>query len=352
MKPTLSSVIQAIKQLDYFEMVEAKLKLEELVQLNEHRSFTLNEHLENPAVFDGSCPHCGSKDSKKNGKYKEKNLQRYLCKSCSRSFTAMTGTAVHYIHRKEDFVAYADAILEGDTLVQAADRFGISEWTAHAWRHKYNQSFKSSGKDGYLHGNVQSDEFYVPHSEKGARGLENPRRRGSDRKQRGIGKELVCILAAIGERGGESVELAGLSRLTRDSVETILSPLIRKQRKGGKRFFCTDGSKAFPPFVKKKGLILEVIKTAEKTFITETGAHFQKVANIQMRFRKWMRRFNGVASKYLEGYLHQFRILNKFKNFKERFQALIRLTLSRKDVFIPYGTGIKNFYVKQQNCLV
>ncbi len=315
------------------------------------QSVSLKEKLEELNLPDGTCLHRGSSNTKKNGIYDVHKLQRYLCKDCGRTHTAMTGTTLHYIHRKDELLRYVSTVKQRISLDKASDRHRICKETAHSWRHKILESLKVVEKDSYLFGSIQNDECYIPFSEKGSAEVEKPRKRGSDRKQRGIGGELVCILTSFGNQSGESMELAGMGRLTSSSVEKILGPLVRKQRKNRKLFFCTDGSKAFPLFVKKKNLLLKVVKSNNQKHKTESGAHFQKANNRHSIFKKWLHHYNGVVSKYLEGHIHLFRIINKIKNFKEPIQSMLNFVLKPRNVFVPFK-NIKKFVVEKQKSLL
>lgn len=351
MENSLKLVKEQLRKLNAFDRGLILDYLEKVVEKDKLQSVNLKEKLEVLNPPNGKCLHCGSSNTKKNGIYRKENLQRYLCKDCGRTHTSMTGTALHYIHRKNEFVRYVSTVRERTSLDKAADKHLICKETAHSWRHKILHSLKVAAKDNYLFGSIQSDECYIPFSEKGKPDVEKPRKRGSDRKQRGIGDELVCILTSFGNQSGESMELAGLGRLTSASVEQILGPLIRTQRKNRKLFFCTDGSKAFPAFVEKKKLLLEVVKSDNPKHKTDSGAHFQKANNRHGIFKKWLHHYNGVASKYLEGYIHLFRIINKIKNFKEPIQAMLNFVLKSRNVFVPFK-NIKKFIVEKQKSLL
>ena len=48
---------------------------------------------------DRCCPHCGTLGAVANGK--ARGMQRYLCRTCKRTFGALTGTRLSGLHRKE-----------------------------------------------------------------------------------------------------------------------------------------------------------------------------------------------------------------------------------------------------------
>ncbi len=64
------------------------------------------------------CPHCDTGGAVSRGK--SRGLCRYRCKSCGRTFDALTGTALSGLHRKEQWLAFAASLAEGETIRGAA----------------------------------------------------------------------------------------------------------------------------------------------------------------------------------------------------------------------------------------
>ena len=54
------------------------------------------------------CPHCGTGGAVSRGK--SRGLRRYRCKSCGRTFGALTGTALSGLHRKERWLSFAASL--------------------------------------------------------------------------------------------------------------------------------------------------------------------------------------------------------------------------------------------------
>ncbi|APH13378.1 insertion element domain protein [Clostridium sporogenes] len=67
------------------------------------------------------------------------------------------------------------------------------------------------------------------------------------------------------------------------------------------------------------------IKSDGKVHVIKGIYHIQNVNNYHQRLKKWLDRFNGVASKYMDNYLTWFRFLdsngfdNTDKNIKDMF---------------------------------
>ena len=114
---------------------------------------------------DRTCPHCGAHGAVANGK--SRGLQRYLCRSCNRTFGAVTGTPMNGPHRKELWLTYGEYLANGDTLAVAAKRYGIAVNTAFRWRHRSLAGINTSTEK--LKGIVEAAKTFFLESRKGDR---------------------------------------------------------------------------------------------------------------------------------------------------------------------------------------
>ena len=80
------------------------------------------------------CPRCESKKVVRFGSYRSR--QRYLCRSCKKTFTDLSKTALHYIHNKEKFFNAIKLMLKGCSLTKTAQIVKVSIPTAFNWRYK------------------------------------------------------------------------------------------------------------------------------------------------------------------------------------------------------------------------
>ena len=92
-------------------------------------------------------------------------MQRYLCRTCKRTFGVLTGTRLSGLHRKEVWLTFGDCLADGDTVKASAERCGVAVSTAFRWRHRFLEVIKSSA--GKLRGIVEADETFVLASRKG-----------------------------------------------------------------------------------------------------------------------------------------------------------------------------------------
>jgi len=94
-------------------------------------------HEELSDTFDSSfCPHCQSTRTIKHGTDKQNN-QRYLCKECRKTFSAITGSLLSYTKKQAyQWYLYIESLFHGDTIKRSAAIAGICEHTSLVWRHK------------------------------------------------------------------------------------------------------------------------------------------------------------------------------------------------------------------------
>ena len=89
-------------------------------------------------------------------------------------------------------------------------------------------------------------------------------------------------------------------------------------------------------------MLSQISKTVNLAFLFGEN-EFQHVNSYHQRLKDWMERFNGVATKYLNGYLiwHRFLELNKKFSSKENTNEML-LNACKKANFTTV-IGIRNF---------
>jgi transposase-like protein len=239
------------------------------------------------------CPGCAATAIKKWGS--ANGLKRYRCKRCRITFNALTGTPLAQLHKRELWGGHAQALVEGVSLRKVAERLDVDLTTAFRWRHRFLQAPKDV-KAQHLQGTVEADETYVLYSEKGAHGLQRPaRKRGGKAAKRGLSDEQVPVLIAR-DRHNATTDQILEDRSTR-SIAAVLGPVVAKTA-----VLVSDGAQAYAAFARKAGVahVGLNLSAGERT----CGVyHIQNVNNYGSRLKTWMRRFNGVATKYLDSYL-------------------------------------------------
>jgi transposase-like protein len=240
------------------------------------------------------CPHCQSTNVGSWGR--ACGLKRYRCRECRKSFNALTGTPLARLRKRGAWKAYAQAVAESVSVRKAAQRTGVSVPTAFRWRHRF-LSLAKDAKAKTVSGIVEADETFFPKSFKGARKMGRaPRKRGGASK-RGASDEQVPVLVLRG-RSGATVD-AVLESLKVSEIYRVLTPVMARDED---TVLVSDGARAYASFAFEAGI--GHVGLAGCRGERRRGVfHIQNVNAYHSRLKTWMRRFNGVATKYLPNYL-------------------------------------------------
>ncbi|MES2756966.1 MAG: IS1595 family transposase [Pseudomonadota bacterium] len=242
-----------------------------------------------------ACPRCGSARLHRDGH--ADGLQRYRCVACARSFNALTGTPLARLQHRTKWLPYLGCMLQSATVRGAATMVGIHKNTSFRWRHRFLHSTKHD-RSLPLGGIAEADETYLLESQKGSRRLDRPaRRRGGSARRRGLSHEHDCILVAR-DRTGKTVDfVTGRAPLKVAQLRRCLPPVIAADV-----VLVTDGHPAYPAFAREAGISHRAVNLSAGVRVA--GAlHVQNVNAYHSRFKEWLRRFHGVASRYLPNYL-------------------------------------------------
>ena len=74
------------------------------------------------------CPHCAGREVV--GWGRSHGLLRFRCKSCGRTFNALTKTPMAHLRKKEKWLDHARAMIEGKSLAKTAQLCGAHPTTA------------------------------------------------------------------------------------------------------------------------------------------------------------------------------------------------------------------------------
>ena len=250
-----------------------------------------------------ACPHCGCQQIHKWGV--RNGIQRYQCQGCCKTFNSMTGTPLARLHKPSVWAEFAICLKDGDSVRKSAQACGIHRNTAFSWRHRFLRNAKSI-LPVQLNGIVEADETFVLKSEKGARHIgRKPRKRGGSATQRGISGEQSCILVCR-DRGGNTVDKV-IDGFDSTKLALCLSGLLSKDA-----LLCTDGKPVYQMFARKEHVKHMRLNFSNGIRVVGGVFHVQNVNAYHSRLKRWMARFNGVATKYLDSYLAWFRELDEF----------------------------------------
>jgi transposase-like protein len=110
------------------------------------------------------CPHCAGREIV--GWGRSHGLLRFRCKSCGRTFNALTKTPMAHLRKKDRWLDHARAMIDGKSLAKTAALCGVHPTTAFRWRHRFLRA-PASDKPRSLRGIVEADETFILESFKG-----------------------------------------------------------------------------------------------------------------------------------------------------------------------------------------
>ena len=241
------------------------------------------------------CPHCKCKNIIKFGSYK--NVQRYRCKECGKTFSNKTNTSFYYSKKNsETWVKYIELMLQRKTLNECSKELGISLPTAFYWRHKILFSLSKVKEAEKLKNNIHISKILIKENFKGERQIRN--------------KERKNVWNVIAMDSGENI----ISRPISIGIWNI------------------DNFAYINAYLDRYlGVIARNHNGSDKNRINIELSEVLK--NYNKTFRDFLKGFRGVATKYLVHYLY---LVNIF---------VITFEISSLDLI--YSLNIYDSYIKE-----
>ena len=241
------------------------------------------------------CPHCAGREVV--GWGRSHGLLRFRCKSCGRTFNALTKTPMAHLRKKEKWLDHARAMIEGKSLAKTAALCGVHPTTAFRWRHRFLRA-PASDKPRGLRGIVEADETFVLESFKGRRSdlPRKSRKRGGTARHPGLHQDNIPILVAR-DRNGATFD-AILPQVDGASVSLALAGIVTPGN-----HLIGDGGKAIATFARRAGIPFHAVPAPGKPTSAAPHLHINNVNAYHGRLKQWLNRFNGVATKNLPNYL-------------------------------------------------
>lgn len=289
-----------LDQVDTLTVKQRKLLTQRLTEQTAQEEVL--SQIEERVEEDSECPHCHSTHIERWGT--TNNLQRYRCCHCDKTFTGLTGTPLARLKHKDKWLAYMATMIDGESIRKAARGCGIHRTTSFRWRHRF-LAVPRNLKDALLQGIVEADETYFLESFKGSHSLPRaPRKRGGKAKKRGLSIEQIPVIVVRDRHGATTDSI--LQKVTEETVGAVLKPVLAEDA-----LLCTDGATVYRALAKTEGIEHHALIANQGIRIKEKVYHIQNVNAYDSRLKGWMKRFNGVATKYLPNYLGWRRLLEK-----------------------------------------
>lgn len=257
------------------------------------------------------CPHCESTNIYKRGI--QNNVRMYSCKDCKKWYSQTTGTPLWDIKLKEKWASYLRCMSEGYSLRKSAKEVGICLQTSFDWRHKILASLNSLVPET-LSGTIECDELELAINKKGDRNLDRePRKRSTDfSRNEGDEISVAQVVTAVQRKGSKLFKVVETKRL---AEENITKALENKIEDGST--LITDKHPSYKAYGKAQTEIThKTVKANEHVNRSDKNVHLQTVNQTHAQLRKFIGKFNGVSTKYLQNYLNWYAYEGKIQESK------------------------------------
>ena len=255
------------------------------------------------------CPRCGSDAVGPHGSFPLKDgtrQPRYSCHACDKTFSRNTGTPLAYLKKRDRWERLADCLVQGLSLRQTAAALQVQVSTAFRWRHRLLSALDRRPQPP-LTGKVAATEAFVRYSEKGSWHTDGPGSRGSGKRlpgrrpfRRFIDGRPSRVLLACNEEHQAAV-IAGQGRTTPEGLQGCLGPLFKAGTEVCPSILSPADMASYAEACRRLGLTL---LEAGGQWAAGTLAHLgRRVDWFRMGLYRWLARFHGVATRYLQNYL-------------------------------------------------
>ncbi|WP_160686121.1 IS1 family transposase [Clostridium sp. C2-6-12] len=260
-------------------MIRKQIKLKRLkFHINE---FTKNNVYKHKKI--NYCSICGGKKFIKYGYYN--GIQRYKCKECGKSFSKTTNSLLSYSKKDLNiWIEFIELMMKRKSLRFCAEKLNINLATAFYWRHKILHVLKSDSIPKTLKGYVHINKTILKENFKGNRNIGSKRRRN------------IWVVAAKGNEDSMLVIPAFTDFWDWNLFKNKIYSKIEEEA-----YIVPYEDRYIRIQAKKHNQALETkVNTSPEN----------RIKYIIVNLRKWIGKYKGVATKYLESYLQLFVLFN------------------------------------------
>ena len=242
-----------------------------------------------------NCPNCNCKNYIKYGLYN--GIQRYKCKNCGKTFSKTTDSLWSYSKKEPiQWIKFIEYVIERKSLRFCAKKLEISLVTAFYWRHKILYGLTLDSVPDKLSGDVYISKKLIPENFKGSRKINSNLRRN---------------IWVVGAKGSEDAMIA----------KPISRGFWNLQSFNNKIYTIIDKKSYIIPYGDR---YISLVATAHNKKRIKKVTDEHKIKWFPNNLGNWLKKYYGVATKYLENYLSLF-ILHNLKrklNYIELFNKL------------------------------
>lgn len=335
----MTEILNATESLDQNELEMLSSKIMQMLKIS---SCTTSSDSYSSEVY--TCRKCSSAAILKYGKDKN-GKQRYKCKSCGTIFYETSYSVISKTRQNISvWKKYIELLLKGAPLRECAEVCNISVQTAFTWRHKILHALQADQTNRTLGGVVEIDDMFFPISYKGnhkkSKNFTMPResyKRGTDNRA-AIGS-MACVLCACERQGQVYAEVVGTGSVNVERLNYAFNNRLLPDT-----IALTDRAYSFKNYF--SSTTIELVQLASHSIPKNPTSppqvkgsyHIQNVNNFHRRFRRTMKIYNGVATKYLNHYVNLFVwIENHKKAYEYSLPTEMLKNISQKGSYCPYN---------------
>lgn len=296
------------------------------------------------------CPRCGSPAFVRKGRGRDSS-QRWLCRGCSRTFSARTGSLLAQSKLPPaTWMEFAECMADMLTLRESARRCGVSLYTSWFMRMRVCEVMAARlapPREGDYH----VDGTYLVKSLKGNHGkaecwkmTRDAHRNGQDgrRGNRSKSQERVCIICGANEMGDAFAVVACEGVPAAFEAEHV----VRDRIPAGSRV-TVDGHTSYSGLARRFAEVTTVDAGDPST------GHINLVNSLHSRLKKFIARFGGVSTRRLQRYLDWFCYVEQTRNvdFDRRevlYRDEVRGSYIRTRVLTHFETRTMLSYVERR----
>ncbi|MFU2509834.1 IS1595 family transposase [Pseudoalteromonas sp. ASV78] len=293
------NILHHIANLNYAQLKKLRHEVESNIATNQ-----VGQAIADHEKSISHCAHCDSHNLNRWGMTKQ-GIQRFKCKSCNKTFNALADSPLYRMKKAEKWIEYTKLMWEGVSLRKSAKALNITLRTSFRWRHMFIKA-PASFNPSVLTGVIEADETFLPESFKGKRVINRKSRKRGGGK---IGK--VPIFIALDRSGVISHKV--LERNTKENIQAQLKPLLSSGS-----VLCTDGNLSYKGIAKELDIDHKRLIGLDNQRVVEGIYHIQTLNNYMMRWKAWLRRFNGIGTDYIENYLSWFRFMEDNTEYSDQ----------------------------------
>lgn len=238
------------------------------------------------------CPHCEGTHIQRWGGFSGR--RRYRCIDCRRTFSDFTATPLAHLKRIDRWPGFCSCTMDTLSVRATGRRLGVDKNTAFRWRHRLLAALEADD-DGVLTGTIVIHETWFARSQKGQRQLDRPARIRKALKRHEI--TPVWVFFARDETGRIASGVVGLRRPTVADLESGLRGRLEAPR---------ELVGTFGPLGAAGTLAHRLALPYRKVWLNLP--EMQRIWGYIRGLVLWLKRFRGVATRYLSHYLawHRF----------------------------------------------